>query len=165
MTLERQRRRRKRPSVHLPPSPIPARPLQPPHLPTRDRAALPPRLTSDFFVSALTRRVFKAGGFAAVMRKGAAEAGAVFLVFRGRDGLCRLAGPAPQSGYGEKSGHGEEAGFGEGIGRRFSVVAEGLDDEALEKRIERETRFDSDVWFVELDTATPAEDLVELTTP
>lgn len=124
-----------------------------------------PRLTSEFFVSALTRRVFNAGGFAAVMRKGAAEAGAVFLVFRGRDGLCRLVGPAPQSGYGEKSGYGEETGSGAGVGRRFSVVAEGLDDEALGKRIERESRFDSDVWFVELDTATPAADLVELTTP
>lgn len=116
-----------------------------------------PRLTSEFFVSALTRRVFNAGGFAAVMRKGAAEAGAVFLVFRGRDGLCRLVGPAPQTGY-------DEAGA-DGAGRRFSVVAEGLDDAALEKRIERETRFDSDVWFVELDTATPADELVELTTP
>jgi hypothetical protein len=113
-----------------------------------------PRLTSDFFVSALTRRVFNSGGFAAVMRKGAAEAGAVFLVLRGRDGTCRLVGPAPQSGYGE-----------DGVsGRRFAVVAEGLDDEALSKRIEREARFDSDVWFVELDTATPAEELVELVT-
>jgi hypothetical protein len=122
-----------------------------------------PRLTSDFFVSALTRRVFNAGGFAAVMRKGAAEAGAVFLVFRGRDGLCRLVGPAPQSGYGAEAGDGGEAGVG--AGRRFSVVAEGLDDAALEKRIERETRFDSDVWFVELDTATPAEELVDIATP
>jgi hypothetical protein len=122
-----------------------------------------PRLTSEFFVSALTRRVFNAGGFAAVMRKGAAEAGAVFLVFRGRDGLCRLVGPAPQTGYGPEAGSGAAADGG--AGRRFSVVAEGLDDEALEKRIEREARFDSDVWFVELDTATPAADLVELTTP
>ena len=118
-----------------------------------------PRLTSDFFVSALTRRVFNAGGFAAVMRKGSAEAGAVFLVLRGRDGLCTLVGPAPQSGYGD------QAGFGDGVGRRFSVVAEGLDDDALARRIEREARFDGDVWFVELDTPTPAEELVELTTP
>ena len=124
-----------------------------------------PRLTSEFFVSALTRRVFNAGGFAAVMRKGAAEAGAIFLVLRGRDGLCRLVGPAPQSGYGDGAGHGAEAGFGDGVGRRFSVVAEGLDDAALQKRIEREARFDADVWFVELDTATAAEDLVDLTTP
>lgn len=111
-----------------------------------------PRLTSDFFVSALTRRVFNAGGFAAVMRKGAAEAGAVFVVFRGRDGTSRLVGPAPQTDYAEEGGS----------GRRFLVVAEGLDDEALAARIEREARFDGDVWFVELDTATPAGELVEL---
>lgn len=126
---------------------------------------MPPRLTSEFFVSALTRRVFSSGGFAAVMRKGAAEAGAIFLVFRGRDGLCRLVGPAPQTGYGSEPGDSGTAGQEDGVGRRFSVVAEELDDQALEKRIEREARFDSDVWFVELDTATPAEDLVELTTP
>lgn len=111
-----------------------------------------PRLTSDFFVSALTRRVFNAGGFAAVMRKGAAEAGAVFLVLRGRDGTSRLVGPAPQSDYG-----GED-----GPGRRFCLVAEGLDDAALAVRIEREARFDGDVWFVELDTAMPTGELVDL---
>ena len=113
------------------------------------------RLTSEFFVSALVRRVFGAGGFAAVMRKGAAEAGAVFLVLRGRDGRSRLIGPAPQTGYDEE---GAQA-------RRFAVVADDLDDADLERRIEREARFDSDVWFVELDTPIAAEDLVSLTTP
>ena len=37
------------------------------------------RVTSEFFVSALIRRVFSSGGFAAVERRGATEAGAVFL--------------------------------------------------------------------------------------
>ncbi|MEP2580565.1 MAG: DUF1491 family protein, partial [Roseibium sp.] len=37
------------------------------------------RVTSEFFVSALVRRVFGEGGFAAVSRRGAPEAGAVFV--------------------------------------------------------------------------------------
>ena len=44
------------------------------------------RLTSDFWVSALMRRVFAEGGFAAVARRGASEAGAVFVVTRNRVG-------------------------------------------------------------------------------
>ncbi len=110
------------------------------------------RVTSDLFVSALLRRVFSDGGFAAVMRKGASEAGAVFIVLRARDGRISLLGPAPQSGYDDQRP----------ASRRFVVLAEEMDEEALDKRIEREARFDSDVWFVELDTMKPAADLVDL---
>ena len=42
------------------------------------------RLTTDFWVSALMRRVFAEGGFAAVAKRGASEAGAVFVVTRNR---------------------------------------------------------------------------------
>ena len=57
------------------------------------------RLTTDFWVSALMRRVFGEGGFAAVAKRGASEAGAVFVVTRNRMGLSSLFGPAPQSAY------------------------------------------------------------------
>ena len=113
------------------------------------------RVTSDFFVSALMRRVFGDGGFAAVMRKGAAEAGAVFIVIRGREGDSTLLGPAPQSGYDE-----ERPG-----GRQFVLLAEKLDDDGLTAWIAREARFDPDVWFVELDTPRPPEDLLDIMTP
>lgn len=55
------------------------------------------RLKSEIFVSALIRRVFSAGGFAAVEKKGAEEAGAIFIRQRLRDGRENLYGPAPQS--------------------------------------------------------------------
>ena len=57
------------------------------------------RVTSDFWVSALLRRVFGAGGFAAVVNRGATEAGAVFVLARGRLGEVALYGPAPQTSY------------------------------------------------------------------
>jgi hypothetical protein len=99
------------------------------------------RVTSDFFVSALIRRVFSSGGFAAVERKGAAEAGAVFLRQRFRDGLETLYGPAPQSFF-EKRGE----------GRLFEVRAERAEPEAIAEIIARESRFDPDLWVVELET-------------
>ncbi len=48
------------------------------------------RLRSDIYVSALLRRVFAKGDFAAVERKGAEEAGAIFIRQHFRDGLETL---------------------------------------------------------------------------
>lgn len=99
------------------------------------------RLTSDFFVSALTRRVFGDGGFAAVVRKGSAEAGAVFVTTRNRMGEVALFGPAPQTSYDER--HPSD--------RRFSLLLEGVDDAAVEARLAKEMRFDSDIWVIEIE--------------
>lgn len=99
------------------------------------------RLTSDFFVSALTRRVFGDGGFAAVVRKGAAEAGAVFVTTRNRMGEVALFGPAPQTSYEEDRPS----------DRRFSLLLTEVDDAAVEARLAKEMRFDSDIWVIEIE--------------
>lgn len=107
------------------------------------------RVVTELFVSALVRRVFSAGGFAAVERRGATEAGAVFIRQRFRDGLETLYGPAPQSFFGE----GEED-------RRFEIRAERSEAADCDAIIARETRFDPDLWLVELE----ADDLAGLIT-
>ena len=113
------------------------------------------RVTSEFWVSAVTRRVFNAGGYAAVVRRGATEAGAIFVMVRSRDGTCSLYGPASQTSY-------EEAGPQE---RRFTAVAEG-DDAAIAARIEKESRFDPDLWLLEIEADSKlVEEIVPLTTP
>ncbi|PWE58158.1 DUF1491 domain-containing protein [Metarhizobium album] len=99
------------------------------------------RLKSDIFVAALTRRVFGLGGFAAVERHGAAEAGAIFVRQRFRDGLESLYAPAPQYAFGE-----DDAG-GRLFERRLARV-EPADVAAL---LARESRFDSDLWVVEVE--------------
>ena len=55
------------------------------------------RVTSEFFASALVRRVFGDGGFAAVSKKGALEAGVILILVDRLDGTFDLYGPAPQS--------------------------------------------------------------------
>ena len=58
------------------------------------------RVTTDLWVSALLRRVFGAGGFAAVVKRGATEAGAVFVLARTAAwARLPLFGPAPQTSY------------------------------------------------------------------
>nr|WP_256478362.1 DUF1491 family protein [Notoacmeibacter sp. MSK16QG-6] len=109
-------------------------------------------MTSALVVAAITRRVFAEGGFAAVLKKGAEEAGAIFVLVRaGHDGQA-LYGPAPQTSYEEDRPH----------DRRFRrlVEIETSFDEAIELRIEKERRFDPDLWLVELEGGPPIDDLV-----
>lgn len=100
------------------------------------------RLRSDIVVSALLRRVFSAGGFAAVEKRGADQAGAIFIRHRFRDGTEDLYGPAPQMLAGED---GERA---------FERRLHRADPAEVEALIARERRFDSDLWLVELETET-----------
>lgn len=114
------------------------------------------RVTSDLFVSALVRRVFGQGGFAAVVRRGATEAGAIFVVMRGRLGTATLFGPAPQTAY---DGNRPDE-------RQFTLLLADVEEEAVEMRIAKETRFDSDVWVVELEPGgTPVEELIPVAPP
>ena len=100
------------------------------------------RVTSELFVSALIRRVFSSGGFAAVERKGAAEAGAIFIRQRSRNGLETLYAPAPQAFFLED---------GKPNDRQFEVRLAGADGPAIDAIIAREAKFDSDLWVLELE--------------
>jgi hypothetical protein len=113
------------------------------------------RVTSDLFVSALLRRVFSSGGYGAVVRRGAFEAGAVFVTSRDRMGETTLFGPAAQASYGE--GRPED--------RLFVELLHG-DDEVVAARLAREQRFDPDIWVVEIEAGSQAAaDLLSITKP
>jgi len=99
------------------------------------------RVTSDFFVSAFVRQVFARGGFAAVPKKGAAEAGAVFVAVDRLDGTYDLYGPAPQAFFEEPV-----------TGRLFERLLAGVDRATVFERLEREKRMDPDHWVIELDS-------------
>ncbi len=100
------------------------------------------RITSELFVAQLLRRVFADGGFAAVSRKGAAEAGAIFVVARVRSGAVMLYGPAPQS-------------LREDVGGREFLLEPASDEAGMDARFLREARFDPDFWVVEIETDAP----------
>lgn len=111
----------------------------------------PMRLRSDIFVSALIRRVFGLGGFAAIERKGAEASGAIFVRQRFRDGRETLFAPALQMFI-------EEEDSGRWFERRL-VTAE---REALDAVLAREQKFDSDLWIVEIELDQEVEGLLPL---
>lgn len=101
------------------------------------------RLKSAIWVAAYVRRCHMEGAFAVVRRRGAEEAGAIFVKVSRLDGTAMLYAPAPQSVF-------EDARPDE---RRFvSALAESTNSEAeVEARIAREMKFDSDLWLIEVE--------------
>ena len=102
------------------------------------------RLKSGIWVAAYVRRCHIEGAFAAVRRRGADEAGAVYIKINRLDGTGILYGPAPQSVF-------EEA---QPAARIFTIIvgAGGPAPESdIEARLVREIRYDPDVWIVEVE--------------
>ena len=100
------------------------------------------RLKSGIWVAAYIRRCHIEGAFAAVRRRGAEEAGAVFIKISRLDGSATLYGPAPQSVFDEAKP----------ADRIFTIIL-GRDapvpEADIEARLVREIRYDPDVWIVE----------------
>jgi hypothetical protein len=99
------------------------------------------RLRTDFWVAALRRRAEAAGAFISVARRGADEAGTVFVVVDRRNGAFDLYGPAPQSVFDDERPS----------ERLFSLIAQEMSEEATRARMEQEVRFDPDLWQVDIE--------------
>jgi len=101
------------------------------------------RLKSAIWVAAYIRRCNVEGAFAAVRRRGAEEAGAIFIILNRLDGTADLYGPAPQSAFDGASP----------TSRAFSVVLKQrpAPEAEVEARLAREIDFDPDVWIVEIE--------------
>src|ERR1700681_3484885 len=101
------------------------------------------RLKSAIWVAAYVRRCHIEGAFAAVRRRGAEEAGAIFVKLNRLDGTAEFFGPAPQSGFDEA--HPSDRAFMRSLGTGPAPEAK------IEERLTREIRFDPDAWIVEVE--------------
>lgn len=97
------------------------------------------RLRTDFWVGAYFRRCGVEGVEAVLRRRGAPEAGAVFVKVDRLDGTASLYGPAPQV-FVDDSGE-----------RLFTAVLRDASPLDVEERMARELRFDTDLWLLEVD--------------
>ena len=98
------------------------------------------RLKSAIWVAAYLRRCQTAGVFGAVRRRGAEEAGTVFVKVATMDGSAMLYVPAPQTVY-DDSRPAE---------RLFTPLSpDPMPESSVEERLTKEIRFDPDVWIVE----------------
>jgi hypothetical protein len=101
------------------------------------------RLKSAIWVAAYIRRCNGEGAFAAVRRRGAEEAGAIFIKLNRLDGTAELFAPAPQSAFDEANP--SDRAFTRSLGEAPVPEAK------VEERLVREIRFDPDTWIVEVE--------------
>lgn len=101
------------------------------------------RLKSAIWVAAYVRRCHLEGAFAAVRRRGAEEAGAIFVKLNRLDGTAELFAPAPQTAF--DAGQPADRIFSRGLKDQPAPEAK------VEERLAREISFDPDAWIVEVE--------------
>lgn len=101
------------------------------------------RLKSGMWVAAYLRRAQGEGAYGAVRRRGAEEAGAIFLKINRLDGTADLYGPAPQAAFDEA----------QPSDRAFCPCLKAMPapEADVEAFLGREIKFDPDVWIVEIE--------------
>ncbi|UZE47647.1 DUF1491 family protein [Rhodopseudomonas sp. P2A-2r] len=100
------------------------------------------RLKSSIWVAAYLRRCQSEGVFGAVRRRGAEEAGAVFVKVALMNGNAMLYAPAPQTVYDDSRP----------IERIFMPSPpQPVEERKIEERLMKEMSFDPDVWIVEIE--------------
>src|SRR3954447_15151550 len=101
------------------------------------------RLKCGIWVADHLRRCEIEGSPGVLRRRGAEEAGAIFVKVARLDGTADLFGPAPQSAFDTARP----------ADRLFSPVVAGqpVPEMNVEERLSREVRFDPDAWIIEIE--------------
>lgn len=73
-------------------------------------------------------------------KRGAADAGAIFIKIDHLDGTASLLAPAPSFAV-----------LPQGVDRQFARILSHVDAPDVEARMVREMKFDPDLWFVEIE--------------
>ena len=95
------------------------------------------RLKSAIWVAAYIRRCNGEGAFAVVRRRGAEDAGAIFIKLNRLDGTADLFSPAPQSAFDDARP--ADRAFSRSFGK------EPVPEQKVEDKLAKEARFDPDV--------------------
>lgn len=107
------------------------------------------RLSSDLWVASYLRQCRLNGSFGYLAKRGATDAGAIFVKIVEPDGSVRLYGPAPQSEVLNSSNADDPLAE---ASRIFELVLVST-EEQIDVRLSRERNFDPDIWIVEVENA------------
>jgi hypothetical protein len=99
------------------------------------------RLKSGVWALAYVRRCHVEGAFAVIRRRGADEAGAIFIKVNRLDNTADVYGPAPQSAFADEHP----------VDRAFTPAMKTMPapDADAEAYLARQIRFDPDMWIIE----------------
>jgi len=111
------------------------------------------RVTTVMWFAAFMRRESARGAFVVAARKGAQQAGSVFVVHNHLDGTATLYGPAPQAFFDE-----EDSGE-----RKFEQLLEGKPVSEIDQYLDKQQNFDPDLWIIETESGdgSPSLELVD----
>lgn len=104
---------------------------------------------TEIWVQAFMRRCSAEGLYGAVVAKGAAEAGALYVIVNHLDGTCHLFGPAPGPAF-------DEQGHRRWIEEIKGPVAENEASAVLARR----RKSDPDCWVIEIEDRTGTAGIV-----
>jgi len=112
------------------------------------------RVTSDIWVHVFVRRETNRSAFATVVKRGAVEAGAIYVVENHLDGSFSLHGPAPQSFINDEIDD-----------RVFETVRQKISEDEVKTFLDKQQNFDPDIWVVETECryGPPSIDFVKNT--
>ena len=100
------------------------------------------RLTSAMWFAVFMRTETERGAYVSTIKKGAQQAGAIFIMHNHLNGTFSLYGPAPQSMYMDALDD----------DRRFERVLENVEESVLDTYLEKQKNFDPDLWVIETES-------------
>ncbi len=100
------------------------------------------RLKSSMWFTVFMRLERERGAFVSVVKSGSQEAGALFVIQNHLNGTLDLHAPAPQSTLDEIDE------------RIFECVLEKVDQSEIDAYLERQIKFDPDLWVIETESGT-----------
>lgn len=100
------------------------------------------RLTSAIWFAVFMRSESARGAYVSVVKSGAQQAGAIFIVQNHLNGLFTLYSPAPQAMF-------EDAESGD---RKFELALTNVDEQEIDAYLEKQKKFDTDLWVVETES-------------
>ncbi|MEM9277757.1 MAG: DUF1491 family protein [Pseudomonadota bacterium] len=101
------------------------------------------RVTSVIWLAVFMRKEASRGAYVTVAKKGAQQAGAIFVLHNHLDGTFDIYGPAPQSMF--------EANQSE---RQFELIHQKVQQDTADQYFEKQKSFDPDLWIIETESGS-----------
>lgn len=102
------------------------------------------RLTSAMWFAVFMRTEGARGAYVSVVKSGAQQAGALFIMQNHLNGTLDLYAPAPQALMDEPDGD----------DRQFERVLESVTQQEIDTYLEKQKNFDPDLWIIETESGS-----------